>query len=631
MFKKNSWIVALLLALTLTALFTGCIDALEEEDNSGITYTEVELGDFNVWGGQNYQRGWSVAGLKFLGVGDKPEVAADKGYKNEDFAKATKLVIEMEDATHPSGNLDIIWGAADKDGESVGKDWVQNGGIKFTKEGNVITIDLTTALKDYAQYRDPSFAKRKIILQAGGESAGLTKLVVKAKLLIPDKEEPLPPDLTIIPGGGYKVPKATAPDIYVDLNLAKIGALNPASNIPKALIGEDDLTVEFDWNTQNIFIAFDDDTKNTIVSAAKNSYTFDVTITGTQGGHLRWCLGADRTGSWNQTGWGGNGTADSFNAVKNLVPSGNDVFGVVIQARPTGNADSVAIATPYEVIIESIKITPKAPVNAITSMNISLPAPSAGFSATKTVSGTGYNGTVTWFPSLSSNGKYAVSTVYYAQIVLSPAANYYFTAFTPGVNSGTPGTNVLSYDAVTKTVITTNFTKTADTIPDLPLGIVWSLEEQDWFIAGTAPSEGWWNVRPLQFNTDGSKLTVEAGASITVPDDARPNGWDGFDFFAGGQTGGLGLDPTTYKLKVTVKGEITNSKAGVKFQVQESGGSYVTFIEETLSTTVGDKFDYSGEIPENFDINGRQMRIHPDTAAYGFKLTNLIIENLGKR
>jgi len=184
MFKKNSWIVALLLALTLTALFTGCIDALADAE-AGMTYTEVALGDFNVWGGQGYQRGWAVGGLKFLGVGDKSEVAADKGYKNEDFAKATKLVIEMEDATHPSGNLDIIWGAANEKGDSVGKDWIQTGGIKSSKEGNILTIDLT-AMKDYASYKGGNYAMRKLVLQAGGEKGGLP-FVKKAKLLIPDK------------------------------------------------------------------------------------------------------------------------------------------------------------------------------------------------------------------------------------------------------------------------------------------------------------------------------------------------------------------------------------------------------------------------------------------------------------
>jgi len=194
MFKKNSWIVVLIMALTLTPLFTGCIDALADGDG-GVTYTEVELGEFNIWGGQGYQRGWAVGGMKFLGVGDKAEVSADKGYKNEDFQKATKLIIEMEDATHPNGNLDIIWGAADADGGTVGLDWVQTGAIKTTKEGNILTVDLT-AMKDYGKFKSPAFAKRKLILQAGAEKAGLP-FVKKATLLIPNIVEKFEPVTSI--------------------------------------------------------------------------------------------------------------------------------------------------------------------------------------------------------------------------------------------------------------------------------------------------------------------------------------------------------------------------------------------------------------------------------------------------
>jgi len=391
MFKKNSWIVALLLALTVTALFTGCIDALVEEEG-GITYTEVELGDFNVWGGQGYQRGWAVAGMKFLGVGDKAEVTKDLGYNNEDFAKATKLVIEMTDATHPNGNLDLIWGGADENGDSIGLDWVQIGDIARTKDGTTLTIDLTK-MKDYAKYRDPTIAKRKIVLQAGAEAAGLP-FIVSAKLMIPDVEEPIPPDPFAIPGAGdYTVPDAAGSELVIDLNGAVIGSLTPSANIPVAKIDADKLEVKFDYGTQTIFVAFDKATQTKIIDFAKASYTFDVNISGTQGGHLRWCLGADRAGSWNQTDWGGNGTADSFNAAKKLTPSGADLFGIVIQARPDGNAS--AIASPYTVTITKITITPNPPTKPVTAVAFGIVDPIAGVPAPTSVSGSGWTGALT--------------------------------------------------------------------------------------------------------------------------------------------------------------------------------------------------------------------------------------------
>jgi len=181
MIKKNSWIAALLSALALTALLTGCIDAVVEEE--GVTYTEVALGAFNTWGGQIYQRGWAVAGMKFSGAGNKEEIAADLGYKNEDFGKATKLKIEMEDSSHPSGNLDLIWGYENAAG--VGDGWIQTGSIPYKKDGNVIIIDLTK-MKNYALYKQPTIAKRRLVLQAGGEKADLP-FVKKAWLMIPDK------------------------------------------------------------------------------------------------------------------------------------------------------------------------------------------------------------------------------------------------------------------------------------------------------------------------------------------------------------------------------------------------------------------------------------------------------------
>jgi hypothetical protein len=180
MFKKNSWIVALILALAVTALFTGCIEALEPEPE--VTYTEVNLGDFNAWGGQAYQKGWAVAGIVFDGLGNAQEKAADLGYKNEDFAAATRLVIEMPDDSYPKGNIDLIWGAEKANGVEVTR-WNQTGNITRSKEGNILTIDLTK-MNGYSAYKDPSITKRKLVIQAGGDD--MKKLVKSAKLLIPD-------------------------------------------------------------------------------------------------------------------------------------------------------------------------------------------------------------------------------------------------------------------------------------------------------------------------------------------------------------------------------------------------------------------------------------------------------------
>jgi len=185
MFKKNSWIAAMLL-LAVVFVFTGCIDALETEADD-MTYTEVPLGDFNAWAGQVYQKGWAVAGIKFKGIGDKAEVAADKGYKNDDFVKARFLVIEMPEGVKPDSSVQIIWGGEDASGSAASlSDWNQAAlkyGASSIVEGNVLTIDLTKALLNYPKYK--TAAKTKIIIQSPNTLP--EKLIKKAYLLVPDK------------------------------------------------------------------------------------------------------------------------------------------------------------------------------------------------------------------------------------------------------------------------------------------------------------------------------------------------------------------------------------------------------------------------------------------------------------
>jgi len=451
MFKKNSWIVALLLALTLTAFFTGCIDALVVEEAS---YDEVELGDFNIWGGQPYQRGWAVGGMKFLGVADKAEVAKDLGYKNEDFAKATKLVIEMEDSSHPSGNLDIIWGAADADGNSVGFDWKQTGSIKSSKDGNILTIDLT-AMGQYKEYKTGDFAMRKLVLQAGGEKAGLP-FVKKAKLLIPLKEEEFNewgPDKK----GDYLVPANTDPnEFYLDLNNAQIHATNNKTLTASIDKATNKLIVNVIGNVNAVFIPFTPEQRALVCAAGD---PIKVTVTGTNGGKVRWCLGINDANNWNATGWGGNNTAGAtagdydFDGTEQSLTVGNDRWtgrqGVVF------NSNTDAVAVPYTWQIESIKVsyTPPTPFNGPINVT-TLTAPVTEAQAVTSISGTEWTGAVTWSPALRDGKYFEPYKSYAATIVFSPKAGYTFGT----VN--VTGVGIASWDPIKRTVVTTPFSST---------------------------------------------------------------------------------------------------------------------------------------------------------------------------
>jgi len=512
MFKKNSWIVALLLALTLTALFTGCIDAVSEE--GGADYTEVELGDFNIWGGQTYQRGWAVAGMKFKGVADKAEVAADKGYKNEDFAKATKLVIEMEDATHPNGNLDIIWGAADADGNSVGKDWEQTGGIKSTKAGNILTVDLT-AMKGYADFKTGKYEMRKLVLQAGAEKAGLP-FVKKATLLIPNKEEPIPPDEYAIPGS-YDVPDGKTLDrstLYVDLNGAYQGAMNKV--FLKGKLEKDKLSFTFAGtdNRAGIYIPFDADFAKLVQAAADANYKINVTYDGT----IATPTGKDKiqyrvfvtnntTNNYAVSKLNGkvdgvlppnataelDGPADGSSAALpdmtlEFFNQDTVVKGLLFQmtnadAKATYEADGTTIKDPAKepvanVEIKSIKFTFKAPAatppgkitNAQTPITIDFPI--AGWAPSSKITSTGVEGSVKYLPG-QPFGKFERSTEYRAEITITPKAGIFIpldiaidgtnTVAAPGFvvkNAGGTTVAIVSYDPVKGIIYTGKFAAT---------------------------------------------------------------------------------------------------------------------------------------------------------------------------
>jgi hypothetical protein len=201
MLKKNSWIIALLLALSLTAfIIIGCVPPVEvEEDNE--VYEEYPLDKgYNAWAGQVYQKGWAIGGIKFQGKGDKLETAKDLGYDIDMFRNATKLKIEMPDASYPRSGVAIIWGGEDESGDSgkAGGMWNQqeiaggSGDVDTTfakKDGNVLIIDLTRALKNYPAYTKA--AKLKIVMQVNAPSYGdVEGLVQKAFLMIPATPPP---------------------------------------------------------------------------------------------------------------------------------------------------------------------------------------------------------------------------------------------------------------------------------------------------------------------------------------------------------------------------------------------------------------------------------------------------------
>jgi len=182
MLKKNSWIVALLLALSFTAMFSGCAPDLEQPDDT--KFTEVALGKFNTWGGQDYQKGWAPDGYEWYETGVPSIIASPScGYKNEDFVNARYLVIEMPDASTSFGDLNIILGGDKVLDAAILDKWgsqtpIQEG-VNAEKEGNKLKIDLTKLAK-YQSFKKVN--RGRIIVQ----KSAVTEFVVSATLLVVD-------------------------------------------------------------------------------------------------------------------------------------------------------------------------------------------------------------------------------------------------------------------------------------------------------------------------------------------------------------------------------------------------------------------------------------------------------------
>jgi hypothetical protein len=195
MYKKNSWIVALLVALSFSIFFIGCIDPLAVEPPDEETYTEFELTKFNAWGGNaENQAGWGSDGAKW---DNGKKTVESIGLTAEMLQSAKYLVVEVNDG-FPKNNFETIWSSWDADGEPIG-DWQQFSNITGsggdlnpgfgTREGNVLKLEMAKILKSYSLFKDSATASITLLIQHWG-NGGTGACIKSAKLLISDKKEP---------------------------------------------------------------------------------------------------------------------------------------------------------------------------------------------------------------------------------------------------------------------------------------------------------------------------------------------------------------------------------------------------------------------------------------------------------
>jgi hypothetical protein len=663
MFKKNTWVAGLLMALVI--MFVGCVDPEAGPDGVETTLFDLQevIGDLDAgyiddWGSvfdntpfqkcgspdvqiivdggkkklkiDNMQNGWGEgvdlynnndAGKKIVGVGFK---AGDEIY--------------IKGTINPVGNGLKLTNGGGK--PRFGDGWISEAEFDKTVELKAADIAEIKGANPNAvriSYADPDGDARKgtIIIE---------ELTVKGLRKAGEGAEP-PLSYAIDGSGSYKVPASSGLEIFIDLNEAIHGQLTPGplpAGFPKAKIegpvtpattgGK--LTVPFTTNLQTIFVGFTPEVKNLIVSAAFAGYTFKVNINGSgvTNGKVRWCFGADRTGGWNLTG---PLTAADFDSQKtdivqtlNTGAAAGDIGGIVIQARN----DSGGIF-PWTMTINSIKIELVPPAGALTvlgtSVAISVGKPGTGRVADKSVDGTGFTGLVTWYPELPRSGRFEALKDYRAEIAIFPKAGYTTSATTNFVVN--TGAIAHVYNAATRVVSTVNFGYTK-AVNELALGQVFKLS--DYVKAG--------QMGPILQNAGANCSVSDAGITVT----GASADWHGLDILL--KNVDAGIDPAVYKVKVVVTGKVLTmigaptaaaqmriGSAGSPY-TNPTGGTYENYSDTGL--VVDDVFTISvNEIVDNYFTSGagnqfslRICNVDPPEVT-SFIITEIIITNLGER
>jgi hypothetical protein len=615
MFKKNMWIVGLLAALAI--IFVGCVDPLVE-DTSGkiveVANLQSIIADFD----DGYIDNWGTvfAGTPFQKCGSPDfQIITEGGVKKLKIDNMTKGWGEGLDLYNNSNSGDQIVGVNFKAGDTIYIKGTINpvgNGLKLTEGGGKArffdgwlggatfeeTFKFTATEVGSIKGSSPAALRISYADPDGGDRKGtiiLEELIITGRRGSGDKEDKI--DYTIPGNGSYKVPESTGLSIYVDLNNAirgQLGSLAQAKITGPSKIADaadkdtGKLTVEFTQDKQSIFIPFTPEVKTLVVNAAKNGYSFNVFINGKQGTDaspsvptwLRWCLGADRTGSWNITNMIGGSTADTFNTNQSLVVGSGgsnnlplEITGIVMQCRPFNGNPAPALTPAQKITINSIQIQLVAggPLTSLgTSISFSINKPGAGRLADKSIKGTNFTGLVTWFPELPRSGRFEKLLPYRAEIAIFPNPTYHANAVTSAAVSYTgtgTGTVTATYDQA-RAIVTTVYFEPTKAINELLIGSLWKLSE-------------WFNDEE-SFNENNPKLSapmVQAGgptwtfnkATHTITFLNTKEDWQGLDLNFSQID--AGVDPALWKVGVTITGQVKAWKEGATSATMIAGGA----------------------------------------------------------
>jgi len=665
MFKKNLWIVGLLMAVTMA--FIGCIDPpaapegeIMEVFNLAKHLETLDVGDIS----SDEAFGAAFGGTPIDKCGaPKYEIAMEGGKKVFKISGMKNTWGEGFDIYNTSGANHIgamfttgdeiyIKGSADtgKAGVvlAVSNSSYAGPGWNSNDDGGAFDRTITLSDADIGNIKASGVGQPAIRVQYSGGGGSRQGTIVFEQLTItgtrpigwgPEAPPPPPaphnPECRVpdCPKGDacdnklaktYTVPDGGLDYFYMNLNdwESKGATMDGITYVTGATLAAAKITVPFTANTQRVAFKFTDEQFVRVLDSG--AIKFEIVGTATPDHQFRYHLGdVTATGNWNATA-GAGGTAAVFSALLDVgVLAYTPNFGVnskylMIQKREAGNSS---------VEITSIKVT-LSPATKLATVAMTIPVPEAGKTAPTSVDGTGFTGEITWVPAIDDSEKWALSTVYYANVAVKAKPGYSIAInATATVNSDPAYIN-----PATKLVTSDYFPRTAAKIPLIPIGKAWSLS--DWIVkTGTITDTGYWwyNARPLQYNnqTGGAAgVTFEgSGATAIMVSCARTAAYHGWDFYLNSGHD-IALDPVFHKMTVTVKGTITTADADTEILIEMADSPYTKLIQKKVGAGSNVAFnETSAEIPQTFPIDAK-LRIHTNQTGE-FKVSYLQFDVTG--
>jgi len=703
MFKKNVWIVGLLTALAI--MFTGCVDPIVEDNSGVVvTVVDLQeiIKDVpvQVLNETRWNEIFDDTPFKMCGESNGKfeiiEVGGKKALKVSQMTANWGVGFDARSATNPdqkvkginfkAGDVITIKGSTDladgftmntKGENGMGKidNWSATGDFSAT-------VTVTTAAA--AEIKANS-AKGSLRLHGAGDSGPgrigtiiIEEFKVDGKRGSGDVESAL--NYNIDGAGEYMKPADSADVYYLDLGTAVYSQLNP-NKFPVAKISTKNMTVVYNTNTQGVFVPFTPELKRIILTAKAYGRNVAINVDGSFDNYysinqVRIGFANDGGGDWNVTDLPvyniTHNTTPQFGVNRALTWGGNYTVakanGLIIQARPgaivknpttgvdswsggndvgpfssDGSADRSKIVT-YKLTVKSIKIvisgTGSAPT-AISSLAFTLPAPRAGATAVKTITGgTNFTGAVTWNPALV-DGKFERAQVYTASIAI---------AFDPGYGAAAaPTFNITCPPAANITTGVWNVATTTATVafprtqgfPELAPGVVFKLSD----LLKTGNNLSGKDLQAPLENAGATTKYAKADGTTTSGDAAGvvvtgiKSNWHGVTIKLSKVD--VGIDTALYKVNIQVKGKILSVLAtGDTDKVKLFGANYPPQTQIAISATdlgVDDTFDINGDLGADFLTAGNgDVRIgtnqYPDPAKItSFIVTEIIITNNGLR